>query len=79
MENVCSPVKQEWAEEKIHKKMLESHLKRRKLEQELQAHDESVDITSTSNTYSDDGVSNKLPTSSVEARLLAAEALFDND
>jgi hypothetical protein len=71
MENVCSPLKQEWAKEKICKKMLESHLNCCKLEQELQAHDESVDITSTSNTSSDDGVSNELPTSSVEAHLPA--------
>jgi hypothetical protein len=33
------------AAEKIHKKMLESRLKCRKLEKELQAHDESVDVT----------------------------------
>jgi hypothetical protein len=45
MENVSSPLKREWAEEKLRKKLLESRLKRRKLEKELQAHGENVNVT----------------------------------
>jgi len=73
MENVSSPLKREWAEEKLRKKLLKSRLKRRKLEKELQAHGENVDITA--NTY----VVNGPPISSMEGRSPPADEHVPHD